>query len=53
VLFAWVKVFDWLRLFENTAFYMRLIRQTFIDMWSFVIIYAAGLAMVGCSMYVL
>ena len=53
VLIAWVKVFDWLRLFDETAFYMKLMRQTFIDMTSFVLIYFVGLAMVGSSMYIM
>ena len=53
VFFAWVKVFDWLRLFDETAFYMKLLKQTLEDMWSFVLIYAVGLAMVGSSMYVM
>ena len=53
VLIAWVKVFDWLRLFDETAFYMKLMKQTFIDMASFVLIYFVGLAMVGSSMYIM
>ena len=49
----WIKIFDWLRLFEQTSFYMLLVRQTLHDMWSFVVIYLFGLGMVGSSMYML
>ena len=49
----WAKIFDWLRLFEPTSFYMRLVYQTFLDMWSFVLIFIVGLGMVGSSMFML
>ena len=53
VFVLWAKIFDWLRLFEPTSFYMRLVYQTFLDMWSFVLIFIVGLGMVGSSMFML
>lgn len=50
---AWIGVFNWLRMFESTSFYIKLIEMTFVDMWSFLIIFMAMLAMIGCSMYML
>ena len=50
---AWLKIFDWLRLFETTSFYMRLVEKTLTDVSKFVIIFVVALGMIGSSMYML
>ena len=45
-----VKTFDWLQLFTETAFYMRLIRQTIWDIKYFLIIFVMALTMFGLPM---
>ena len=53
IAFMWIKVFDWLRLFEKTSFFIRLITETFADIGYFMIIFLAALGSIGCSMYML
>lgn len=53
LLLLWFKVFGWLRLFNNFAFYVRLIQETFIDIRYFTLIFLVALAMFGCSMYMM
>jgi len=48
-----MKVFDWLRLFEKTSFYIRLITETFYDIGYFVIIFMVALSAIGCAMFML
>ena len=50
---VWLKVFDWLRLFEGTTFYIKLVNQTFSDLTHFMILFVAVLCMFGSSMYIL
>ena len=49
----WIKVLDWLRLFEKTSFYIKLIIETIYDIGYFMIIFAAALFMFGNTMYML
>lgn len=49
----WIKVFDWLRLFESTAFYIKLLTVTVKDIGYFMVLFLVALAMVGSSMYML
>ena len=53
VFFLWLKFFDWLRLFETTSFYVKLVAATFQDIGTFMILFFAGLAMVGSSLYMM
>lgn len=53
VFLLWMKMFDWLRLFEPTSFYIKLVTATFSDMSSFMLLFLTGLAMFGSSMYML
>ena len=47
------KVFDWLRLFEQTAFYILLINETLKDIGSFLILLVVALMMFGVPMIML
>ena len=47
------KVFDWLRLFENTAFFILLVRQTLIDIGSFLILIIFAWLTFGLPMVIL
>lgn len=53
IFLIWLKVFDWLRLFEPTSFYIRLVTATFRDIRSFMILFFTGLAMFGSSLYMM
>ena len=53
VFIMWMKMFDWLRLFEPTSFYIKLVTATFNDLTSFMLLFLTGLAMFGSSMYML
>ena len=53
-LFAlWMKVFDWLRMFDATSFYIKLVIKTIIELNSFMYLFLAMLAMIGSSMTML
>lgn len=51
VLMTWLKVLDWLRLFEKTSFYIKLITETIYDIGYFMIIFVAALCMFGNTMF--
>ena len=53
IFILWMKVFDWLRLFESTSFYYKLVVATFVDIKEFMILFITALCMVGSSMYIL
>ena len=40
VILVWFKAFYWMRLFSNTGFYVRLIRETVWDIRYFLILFA-------------
>ena len=46
-------IIDWLRLFDNTSFYVTLILRTFVDIAYFLLITLILLIYVGCAMYML
>ena len=48
-----IKVFDWLRLFENTAFYILLVQETMKDIKAFLILLLTTLMMFGIPMVML
>lgn len=48
-----IKVFDWLRLFEKTAFYILLVEETMRDVSSFLILLLTALMMFGVPMIML
>ena len=49
----WLKLFDWLRLFEYTAFYVRLISLTLYNIRSFAVILVIVLMMFGSAVHIL
>ena len=53
MIILWFKLFDWLRLFEETAFYIELLFKTLYDIRVFIIIFIVTLAMFGSSMFML
>ena len=48
-----IKVFDWLRLFEKTAFYIHLIQETLRDLSSFLILLVTTMMMFGTPIIML
>ena len=48
-----VKLFDWLRLFEGTAFYILLVGETFKDIQAFMILLICTLLSFGVPLYML
>ena len=48
-----LKVFDWLRLFESTAFYIKLMSETLYDIRPFLILILTALATFGVPMIIL
>ena len=48
-----MKVFDWLRLFEPTAFYIKLVQETLWDIKAFLILIVTALATFGIPMIIL
>ena len=53
VCIIWAKMFDWLRMFDATAFYIKLIKATVTDIWPFFIIFPIFLFTFGSSLYIL
>ena len=53
VFLLWMKMFDWLKLFEPTSFYIKLVTATFRDIASFMLLFFTSLAMFGTAMYML
>ena len=49
----WLKMLDWLRLFDSTAFFIKLILQTIIDVMPFFVIFFVFLFMFGTAFYLL
>ena len=48
-----IKMFDWMRLFSNTAHYITLIGETLNDSWSFMFILVANLMMFGVPLSII
>ena len=53
VCFLWFKVFDWLRLFDGTAFFIKLIEETLTSIRAFLIIMVVWYMMFGSAIYIL
>ena len=53
VCFLWFKVFDWLRLFDGTAFFILLIEETLSSIRAFLIIMVVWYMMFGSAIYIL
>lgn len=51
--FLLVKIFDWLRLFEQTSFYILLISATIIDILPFMILFVVSLFMFSMPLLML
>jgi len=49
----WIKMLDWLRLFDGTAFYIKLIVKTLSDVLPFFVIFIIFIFMFGSSLYIL
>lgn len=49
----WIKLFDWLRLFEMTAVYPILIHEVFFDMYPFMITMMIVLGLFGNGLFIL
>ena len=49
----WFKMFDWMRIFDSTAFYIKLIQQTFNDIVPFFMIFPIFLATFGTPIFIL
>ena len=53
VFFLWLKAIEWLSLFEKTAFYMHLIKETLTSILEFLIIMFVLYMMFGSTIYIL
>ena len=53
IICLWFKVYDWLRLFNDTAFFVRLIEETFLSIKSFLIVIFVFFMMFGSAFYVI
>lgn len=49
----WLKMLDWLRVFDETAFFIKLIGRTMIDILPFFVIFFIFIFMFGSSLYIL
>jgi len=50
---VWSKMFDWLRMFDATSFYIKLIVATIIDITPFFLIFPIFLLTIGTSLHIL
>ena len=50
---VWFKMFDWMRILDSTAFYIKLIQQTLSDIVPFFMIFPVFLATFGTPIYIL
>ena len=53
VVLTWFKSFYWLRLFDSTSFYVRLIIETLFDIKYFIILFIIILLTFGNALYIL
>ena len=53
VILVWFKAFYWMRLFSDTGFYVRLIRETLWDIRYFLILFAFILLTFGNALLIL
>ena len=48
----WLKLFDWLRLFERTAIYPILLKEVFVDIGPFILMMLVILGFFGNGLYI-
>ena len=53
VVISWMKMFDWLRLFDNSSMHVSLIYHTLSDILPFFSIFLLFLFMFGAAMFIL
>ena len=53
VFFLWLKVIEWLRLFEETSFFIHLIYKTIVSIQYFMVIMIVMYLMFGSAIYFL
>ena len=53
VMIMWMKMLDLLRLFDRTAFFIKLILRTMVDVMPFFVIFFIFIFMFGSSLYIL
>ena len=46
-----IKFFEWLRLFDKTSFYIKLLLSTFKDITAFIILFLGSLYTFGLAIY--
>ena len=51
ILLIGFKFFEWLRLFDNTSFYIKLLIATFKDIQSFMVLFIGILLTFGMTVY--
>ena len=51
ILMIGVKFFEWLRLFDKTSFYIKLLMATFTDIMHFMILFFGALYTCGMAIY--
>ena len=44
-----LKLFEWLKIYDETSFYISLLQQTILDIMHFVLIYIVAISAVGLS----
>ena len=49
----WLKMLEWLRVFDSTAFFIKLILQTMFDILPFFVIFFIFIFMFGSALYIL
>ena len=49
----WVKMLDWLRMFDSTTFFIKLIIQTLVDVSPFFVILFIFMFMFGSALYII
>ena len=51
ILLIGFKFFEWLRLFDNTSFYIKLLIATFLDIRPFMVLFFGSLLTFGMTIY--
>ena len=49
----WCRLFFWLRLFDKTAFFIRLLQETFTDILSFIVLYLTIITLYANVLFIL
>lgn len=48
-----LNAFNWLRIFDKTGFYIKLLEETIVDIMPFMVIFLLSLTMFGVTMYLI